>query len=238
MPSNWSFSPRQATTRAGKAAPSFASVDRDREVGDGHEALALALALDDDPQRDRLHAPGREAAPDLLPEQLRDLVADEPVDDAAGLLRARPGPARSSPGFSIARVDRRLRDLVELGAVEAGLRRLLLQQLVEVPADRLALAVGVGGEEDAVGLAGEPRRARRPSAPCRGRCGSSARSSSRGRPRCPSSRGRARGRSRRRPGSPCRGTSRGSTALAGDSTMTRERAMGTGHSATPVKPPR
>ena len=70
--------------------------------------------------------------------------------------RACCAPTRSFeilPGFSIARVHRGLRDLVELGAVERGLRRLLLQQLVQVPADRLALAVGVGGEEDAVGLA-------------------------------------------------------------------------------------
>ena len=127
---------------------------RDREVRHGNEGLALGLALHDDPQRDRLHAPGGEAAPDVVPEQLRDLVADQPVDDAPGLLRAHP-VLRDLPGLLDRAGDRRLRDLVELGAVERGLRRLLLQQLVQVPADRLALAVGVGGEVDALGLAGE-----------------------------------------------------------------------------------
>jgi hypothetical protein len=44
--------------------------------------------------------------------------------------------------------------------VEPGLGGLLLEQLVEVPADGLALAVGVGGKEDPLGLAGEPGQLR------------------------------------------------------------------------------
>ena len=41
----------------------------DRPVLDRHERLDLPLALDDDAQRRRLHAPGRESALDLLPEE-------------------------------------------------------------------------------------------------------------------------------------------------------------------------
>ena len=121
-----------------------------REVGDGDEALALALALHDDAERDRLDAPRREPSPELRPEEVRDLVADEAVDDAAGLLRvdavlvddARVGN-RSRHG--------RLRDLVELGPVEDRVRKTRLQDLLQVPADGLALAVRVGGEIDRSG---------------------------------------------------------------------------------------
>jgi hypothetical protein len=130
--------------------------DGHREVGDRDEGLALGLALDDDPQRHGLDAAGGEPAPDLVPEQLRDLVADQAVDDAPGLLGA-DAVLRDLAGLLDRARDRGLRDLVELGAVEGGVRRLLLQQLVQVPADRLALAVGVGREVDGVGLLREPR---------------------------------------------------------------------------------
>ena len=69
-------------------------------------------------------------------------------------------PLEILPGFSIDALDGGLRDLVELGPVEGGVRRLLLEQLVQVPADRLALAVGVGRQEHAVGLLDEPRQLR------------------------------------------------------------------------------
>ena len=58
----------------------------ERPVFLGAERLALLLALDDDPQRDRLHPSGADAALDLLPEQRADLVADQPVEHAARLL--------------------------------------------------------------------------------------------------------------------------------------------------------
>ena len=71
------------------------------------ERHALALALDDEPRRDRLHAPGGEPLHDLPPEHRRDLVAVETVEDPPRLLRvdeaacrcraSRPARARS-PG--------------------------------------------------------------------------------------------------------------------------------------------
>src|SRR5216684_5119839 len=63
-----------------------AQVGLDRPVLLAEEALDLPLAVDDHPQRHRLYAAGRESAPHLLPEQRADLVADEAVEDASGLL--------------------------------------------------------------------------------------------------------------------------------------------------------
>ena len=63
----------------------------------GLERLDLALALDDEPHRHRLHAPGGEAAAHLLPEVVRRLPLDlqERVDE---LLVAMNAPARIGPG--------------------------------------------------------------------------------------------------------------------------------------------
>ena len=51
------------------------------------ERLDLALAFDDQAQRDGLHASGGKAAADFVPEQRRNLVADQAIEHAAGLLR-------------------------------------------------------------------------------------------------------------------------------------------------------
>ena len=67
----------------------------------GAEGHPLALALDDEPRRDRLDAPGGEARHDLLPEDGRDLVAVEPVEDAPRLLRV------DEPGVDLARLAER-----------------------------------------------------------------------------------------------------------------------------------
>ena len=51
------------------------------------ERADFALALDDQAQRDGLDASGGESAADLVPEQRRNLVADQTVENAARLLR-------------------------------------------------------------------------------------------------------------------------------------------------------
>ena len=157
-PSNLSFSPSKDESRAAKrtgvvdevAEGAGSSARVHGPVLDRDERLDLALALADDPQGDRLHAPGRKAPPDLLPEQVRDLVADEPVDDAARLLGVHEPAIDLAGGFHRGE-DRLLGDLVEADAAELRLSRTGLQRLLEVPGDRLALAVGVGGEVDGVG---------------------------------------------------------------------------------------
>ena len=125
----------------------------ERPVLGRDEGLDLALALGDQAHRHRLHPPRREAAPDLVPEQGRELVADEPVQDAARLLRV------DLVGVDLSRVlerllHRPLRDLVEQDAVDLG--ALDPELLGKVPADGLALAVGVGGDVEGLGLLGRP----------------------------------------------------------------------------------
>jgi hypothetical protein len=120
----------------------------------------LALALDDQAQRHRLHAPGRQAfAPDLLAQQRAELVADQAVEDAARLLgvhallidRARLRERRG---------DRIARDLVKFHAVHRAPARHRLEHGGQVPGDRLAFAVGVGGQVDFRGLARKFAQAR------------------------------------------------------------------------------
>ena len=129
----------------------------DRPVLAGGERIDLALALDDEPDRDRLDAAGRQAAADLARQQRAERVADEPVDDPAGLLRV------DEVAVDVARVgerlaDRRLRDLAERHP--ACLLRGDVGGLGDVPGDRLALAVEVGREVDEIASSWPPCRSR------------------------------------------------------------------------------
>ena len=120
----------------------------ERPVLAGGERVDLALALDDEPDGDRLDAAGRQARADLAAQQRAQGVADEPVDDPAGLLgvdEVRVDVAGMGEGLA----DRALGDLVE--GHPMGLRGRHVGGLGDVPGDRLALAVEVGGEPDVVG---------------------------------------------------------------------------------------
>ena len=95
--------------------------------------------------------PGAQAERELGPDQRRDVVADDAVEHAARALRV------VKVLVEVARVvepvlDALLGDLVELDALHLELRALEL--LGDVPGDRLALAIGVGGEQERVGLLG------------------------------------------------------------------------------------
>ena len=109
----------------------------------GTKARDLALAIDDELDGDRLHAPRREAAAHLRPEQRRDLVADEAVENSPRLLRV--DAVHVDVMRVLERRQRRLfRDLVELDPLGIG----ELQELGQVPGDRLAFAIGIGREID------------------------------------------------------------------------------------------
>ena len=127
-----------------------AGVERpeDVPVGRRDESHALALAIDDETRRDRLHSSGREARHDLLPEHRRDLEPVEAVEDTTGLLGVDEALVDVA-GLGERTLDRVLRDLVEDHAAHRDLR---LQHLAEVPGDRLALAVLVRREQELVGL--------------------------------------------------------------------------------------
>ena len=120
----------------------------------GLEGLDLGLAVADEAQRHRLHAAGRAGARQLAPQHRREREADEIVERPAGEV-----------GLDQRRVDlaRRLEriengllgDGVEGDALDgrALLQRLpVLQDAQDVPGDGLALAVGVGGQDQLVGV--------------------------------------------------------------------------------------
>ena len=89
--------------------------------------------------------PGRQAAPDLAPEQRAERVTDQPVDDAPRLLRV------DEVLVDVARVGERLLDRALGDLAEGHAPRLVRRDvggLGDVPRDRLALSVEVGREED------------------------------------------------------------------------------------------
>src|SRR5207244_13656920 len=132
--------PRREGRRLARLEPCL-----DRPVLLGREAADLALALTDDAHGDRLHAARREPAAHLVPEQRRELVADQPVEDAARLLRVEAVSVELA-GLLERFEDRLLRDLVEQHAMDVLPPRAEL--LRNVPGDGLALAVGVGRQVD------------------------------------------------------------------------------------------
>ena len=120
----------------------------DRPVLGTHVRHTVAFLGDHEARSHRLHAAGRQGRADLAPQEGRDLVAVEAVEDAAGLLRVH------EVGVQIARVlqgalDRFLRDFVKNHAAHGNLR---LQDLQEVPRDSLTLAVLISCQEEFVGL--------------------------------------------------------------------------------------
>ena len=131
----------------------------DRPVLDRDEGLDLPFPLADDPQCDRLDTAGREPAPDLLPQQIGDLVPHQAVDDPAGLLCVDQAPvdlARLLHGGE----HGLLGDFVEADALENRSRGAGLQGLLQVPGDRLAFPIGIGGQVDSRRLLGRPAQLR------------------------------------------------------------------------------
>ena len=112
----------------------------------------LLLALDDDPRGDTLDAAGGEPPRDLLPEDRRHLVSNDPVDDPAGLLGLDPGHVDGT-GILEGALDLGLRDCVE--GHPLGPERIDVENLREVPGDRLPLSIQVGGKPDLGGILGE-----------------------------------------------------------------------------------
>src|SRR5207247_159138 len=82
------------------------------------ERLDLALAIHDQSDGHRLHPTGRQPALDLVPQERRQAVPDEAVEDAARLLRVH-FPEVDAPGLGERRLDCALGDLVERDAVDA-----------------------------------------------------------------------------------------------------------------------
>ncbi len=110
----------------------------------GLEGHALAFAVHDQAQRDRLHAAGGQSGGDLAPQHGRHLVAVEAVEDAAGLLGLHQLHVDLAGRLHGAH-DALFGDLVEREALHGNLG---LEHLEQVPRDGLSLAVLIGGEVD------------------------------------------------------------------------------------------
>ena len=120
----------------------------DVPVAGGAERHPGPLALDQDAGGDALHPAGGQLRHDLLPQHRGDLVAVEPVEDAAGLLGV------DKPLVDLARVvdrrpDRLRGDLVEDHPPDRDAR---LEGLQQVPGDGLALAVLIRREVELAGV--------------------------------------------------------------------------------------
>ena len=82
------------------------------------ERLDFAFALDDEAQRNRLHAAGGETSPNLVPEQRGNLIAHEAIENAPGLLRIHEILVDVA-GVLESFTDGALRDFVESDAADA-----------------------------------------------------------------------------------------------------------------------
>ena len=111
----------------------------------GHMSPDQLLTVDNQHHRHALDPPGRESSGDLLPQQRRDLVADDAVENASSLLRVdhvHVDRARRLEGA----VDGLLGHRVEDHPLEPLRRQ--VQFLGQVPGNRLALAVQVRRQPD------------------------------------------------------------------------------------------
>ena len=106
-----------------------------------NELFDFALARGHQLQRHRLNPARAEPAPHLVPEERAEFVADEPVEDAARALGGDHFLVEDARVFDRF-LNRLLRNLVEHQAVKLAL--LAGKLLRQMPADRLALAIGVG----------------------------------------------------------------------------------------------
>ena len=135
--------------RCSVCSPSPSSV----QYSCGTNARDLFFALADHAQRGALHAAGGEAAPHFLPEQRREIEADEIVERAPRLLRVHEIERQVARlGHRLA--HRGLGDLVEHHAMHLLVRELaaLFQDLRQMPGDGFALAVRVGREVQGLGF--------------------------------------------------------------------------------------
>ena len=125
----------------------------DGPVFPGLKGLDLQLPLDDHPERGRLHAPGREALLYLFPQQRRQVKAHQIIQRAAGLLGV--NQISGELAGMLDRVPHRAPgDFMKHHAMHGFLFQaaLLLEQFIKMPGDGLALAVGVCGQIQGVGL--------------------------------------------------------------------------------------
>src|SRR4029077_15866636 len=117
------------------------------------EYTDLLLALADHAQSRALHAAGRQAAANLLPQQRRQIEADEVVEGATRLLGIHQ-TERQAARLRHGALHLALRDFVENDAFDGLARKIaaLFEQLTQVPGDGFAFAIGVGRQIEILGF--------------------------------------------------------------------------------------
>ncbi len=146
--------PSKPVSRASKfSSRGVAKHGSDLPVILAHEALDLGLAVADEPECDRLDSAGGAGARKLAPKHWGQGEPDEIVERPArqvGVYQRR---------VDVARVCHRvehglLRDRVEYDPPDRLVlqRALLAQHFQDVPGNRLAFTIGVGGEDEAIGV--------------------------------------------------------------------------------------
>ena len=131
--------PRRAGIRVGDAGVQFGQHVPVPGTAEGHP---FPFALHDDARRDGLHPAGRKPRSDFLPEHRADFVTVEAVENAPRLLRVDQVGVQVT-GVLRGRPDGRLRDLVEHHPANRNPR---LEGLQQMPGDRFAFTVAVGGQ--------------------------------------------------------------------------------------------
>ena len=132
-------------------APGRVEIDLDRPVLARLEGLDLDLARADQPERHRLHAACRARAGELAPQYRREREAHQVVERAARLVGVDQivvEVARGSHGVEHGALGDLGKDHALHG--DAVQEPAPAELVPHVPGDRLALAVGVGGEEEPV----------------------------------------------------------------------------------------
>ncbi len=118
----------------------------DVPVGRAAKRHAVAFALHDDPGGHGLDAARRQLGRDLLPQHGADLVAVQPVQNAAGFLRVDQVDVQVAGIFGRLE-DGRLGDLVEHHPLDGDVR---LEGFQQMPGDGLTLAVAIRGQIELV----------------------------------------------------------------------------------------
>ena len=118
------------------------------------EPLALLFPLHQQTQGGALNPAGAQLPPDLLPQHRGERVAEQAVEDTAGFLGTDELLIHLAR-FGERGLDGAAGDFVECDALHRNAR---LQDLDQVPADGLALAVFIGGQDEFVRLPGLPAK--------------------------------------------------------------------------------
>ncbi len=120
------------------------------EIGLWNECANFLLAFGENMERGGLHATSREAIPNFLPDESREIIADETIEDTPRFL------CFAEIGIEFTWMGDRFDDSFLGDFIEKDALRILDSAAFgDMPRDSLSFAVGVGCEENSIGFFGE-----------------------------------------------------------------------------------